>query len=396
MSGWRFWFVCLVLVGILTGCGSGAVMFAPTPPPPDFSPLRYQHPGGAFALIVPRQWSIYEQNTTTLASTAFSAPGDTEPVLLVSVINLDDPLTDGARFTEVMNQYQSQIRPDLERYQEQDRQAMGDGSWRMTGLRRGSGGIQQQVNTFLQARGSLLGVIEVLLPADTSRWGELQAVVNGFELLEVGALESAPLSTLAYAGSGELTVLHVATWTTPSGIFFITGEVANHGGNMIASVPVKAALRTVDGLIVAEANDITMGHAVAPGGFAPFSLRFGQGQPALTDRFEVKIGEENWVPQPVEVIGREALEWIEESTFTPDGRLIIEGEVTNHGDRPAYRLRAVVTIFDAEQQVVAAWYSDLAEPALAVGASAPFQVTVPEMGGQPVNYIVTVQGLASQ
>jgi hypothetical protein len=61
-----------VMIGImlmwLAGCGSGSVMFAPTPAPPDASPLRFDHPGGAFSISVPRLWSIHVQDTTALAS----------------------------------------------------------------------------------------------------------------------------------------------------------------------------------------------------------------------------------------------------------------------------------------------------------------------------------------
>ena len=78
----------LILILVLSGCSGGAVVFAPTPAPPDQSPLQYDHPSGAFSLVVPRQWAIYEQNTTTLATAAFSAPGSNQPALLAAVINL--------------------------------------------------------------------------------------------------------------------------------------------------------------------------------------------------------------------------------------------------------------------------------------------------------------------
>src|SRR5215207_3908309 len=124
----------LLLIGF-TGCGSGAVMFAPTPLPPDLSPVAYTHPGGIFRLVAPRTWAVYEQNTTAMASASFSVPGETEPSLLFAVMNPGIELN-SASFGELISQYQTQVRPDIDRYSELSRQAMGDGSWRMTGLRR--------------------------------------------------------------------------------------------------------------------------------------------------------------------------------------------------------------------------------------------------------------------
>jgi len=48
-------------------CQNNAVVFAPTPAPEDLSPLRYEHPGGAFTVDVPREWSVFTQNTAQLA-----------------------------------------------------------------------------------------------------------------------------------------------------------------------------------------------------------------------------------------------------------------------------------------------------------------------------------------
>ena len=71
----------ILLTLFLTGCGSGAVVFAPTPPPPDLSPLRYEHPSGAFSVVVPRNWPVFTQHATTLAAASFSPPDSGDPLL---------------------------------------------------------------------------------------------------------------------------------------------------------------------------------------------------------------------------------------------------------------------------------------------------------------------------
>lgn len=381
------------LLGLLmAGCAGGAVVFAPTPPPPDVSPLRYIHPSGAFTVDVPRDWPRYEQYTTTLAGAAFGPPGSHDPQLRLGVVNLGRPIT-SAELAALIEQYQTQIRPDAARYTETARQAMGDGSWRLSGLRRAAGGLTLALNTFVQARGSLLAVLEVTVPTEAARLAALQTIVNSFNLLEPGSLQPAPASALGAASASALDILHVSAWTTPAGVFFITGEVGNYGFTPSAPAPVRAALLTADGLPLAEAVDLTMGYSIAPGGFAPFSLRFGQGQPALAASYRLTVGGDEWALDAAPpVVESESLAWSDESVREVDGRLRIIGTVTHTGAAPVRDLRAVVTVFNTDRDVIAAGYGDITL-ALAPGESVSFQIIVPEMGGEPTSYILSLQGL---
>jgi hypothetical protein len=385
--------VCLLL---LSGCSGGAVVFAPTPVPADLVPVWYTHPSGVFSLLLPRTWSLYEQNTTTLASAAFSAPDSDEPPLLFAVMNLGREI-DSQEFGNLINLYQTQIRSDIETYTEQNREAMGDGSWRLTGARTVEGGLTEQVNTFIVREGTLIGVAEVILPANRDLL-PLEQIVNTFSLQPTQSLEVSDLTTLAYAKPSSLSILHTSTWQTDEGIFFITGEVANYGTSTVASVPVAAGLLTADGLSAAGAVDIVMGHGIPPGGFAPFSLRFGQGQPSIASEFLLRIGNEPESGQ-VEMLGEAALigagelTWTDESSFDNLERLVISGEVSNNGGRLARQLRATVTVFDAAQHVIGAAFSDLSPGSLPPGETTAFSILLPDLGGEPANYIVNVQGL---
>ncbi len=391
MTRTRFLYVFLLCLTItLPACSGGAVVFAPTEAPPDLSPLLYQHPSGAFALAAPRNWAVHEQNTTTLASAAFSRPGDDEPSLLVAVVQPAGVENDSQAFSNLIQQYQTQVRADVERYTEQDRQAMGDGSWRMTGLRRSAAGETQQVNTFIQRAGPLLAIIDVIV-SDASTLGELQAVANTLSLNADAPLQPSPLTTLNSASGMALAALHVATWTTAEGVFFISGEIANTGPTTVAGLPVEATLRTADGLNVGEAVDVVMGHGIPPGGFAPFSLRFGQGQPAMSQTFELRLGDA-WQPVEIRLAAPEMLSWTDESVLE-GGRLTITGVITNESDQPVREPRAVATVFDASQMVIAAGFAPAELGALAPGESTRYVVSIPEIGGQPANYIVYAQGL---
>jgi hypothetical protein len=383
-----FTVLMLFMSFLLVGCGSGAVVFAPTPLPPDLSPLRYEHPSGVFSLIVPRAWSVHTQNTTTLVSAAFSPPNQDDAQALFTVMNLGETL-DSAALGELITRYQTQIRPDAGRYTEQNRSAMGDGSWRMTGLRRTPGGITQQVNTFIEQNGTFIAVMDVALSENVTA-EDLQLMLNSFTINENAALEQAELTVLAYAVNSSLDILHVDTWTTANGVFFITGEIANTGSATVTDLPITATLRTSDGLSVIQAEDRVMGHGLLPGEFAPFSLRFGQGQPSVATGYELVLG--NIQTGDITIYGANALEWTDESRFTEDGQLMISGDVTNTSTGIIRNLRATLTVFDESQNVIAAAFRDIA-PQIAPDETLAWEMGVNEIGGEPARYIVNIQGL---
>jgi hypothetical protein len=376
----------------LAACNSGAVVFAPTPLPPDQSALVYVHPSSAFSLAVPRQWPVYEQNLTVAAAAAFSMPQKTEPTLRIAVINTGQSV-DAAALGAFIEKYQTAIRPDLARYAESSRQAMGDGSWRMTGLRQTVTGLTEQVNTFIQSSGTSIAVIEVVLPDDPALWVELEQIVNTFTILPENTLQASEPDILASLEGVSLEFLHVSPWVTPGGVFFITGEVHNTGLEAVSSVPVRAVLYSADGLPVAEAVDTVMGYNLPAGSYAPFSLRFGQGRSAHTTTYELSLGGVDWTPQTNAVVySADQLSWSDQSMLSVDGSLSIEGTVQNISSKPIRAARATATIFDASGRVIAAGFTDIV-PALAPGERANYRILITEMGGEPANYLITVQGL---
>jgi hypothetical protein len=141
-----------------------------------------------------------------------------------------------------------------------------------------------------------------------------------------------------------------------------------------------------------------MGHGIPPGGFAPFSLRFGQGQPSIASEFLLRVGDDaettalEHLPNDA-VIGAGELTWTDQSSFDELDRLVISGEVTNTGERLARQLRATVTVFDSAQHVIGSAFADLSPGTLAPGETVPFSLLLPEVGGEPTNYVVSIQGL---
>lgn len=381
----------LLLVLLLTACSGDAVVFAPTPPPPDLSPLPYAHPSGVFTVIAPRNWAIYETNTPTLAATAFSRPGESDPALTVAVVNLGAALSDDA-FGALLDRWQTQLRPDAGRYVEVSRQAMGDGSWRMTGARTLASGEAQSLNTFIQRAGDRLTLIEVVLPDDAGEQAQMGQIVNSVVVNPGAPLEASGVEILANARPASIGVIHTFAWTTDEGVFFITGEVANFGGATLVDLPVRATLLSADGGVLAGAEDVAMGYGILPGGFAPFSLRFGQGQPTGSLRFAVQIDGGGGAADGRALVSEAQFRTQDESTFDSLGRFVVSGEIEHIGETTAVSPRVVVTVFDAAQNVIAASFADVGVDQLAPGERARYAVAIPELGGEPATFSVMVQG----
>lgn len=377
-----------ILLLLCAGCsGGGAVVFAPTPLPPDLSPLRYEHTGGAFTIDVPRDWAVYTQNATNLATVSFSPPENDGFIASVQVIRLDETLDVG----EVVNQYQQGIRPDIRRYLEQDRQAMGNGNWRISGIRQTLGGDFETINTFIQQDGAFIGIIEVVLPTnDPTLFAELETLANTLHINQESDLSATSLETLSASAYADIEIINVWRWFTDSGVLFITGEVINRTTETLSDIPIRVGLYAEDGTGIAEALDTVMGHGLPPGGFAPFSLRFGQGQPPEATSYLLTL--DAGARMQDTLYGQESLIWTDDSVIDDEGRLIIEGTVINTSDESIDDLLAIVTVFDETRQVISARFEPLGDEPLDPEEARDYRILVTEMGDAPDNYIVTIQG----
>lgn len=377
---------CLIAL-ICAGCtgGGGVVVFAPTPLPPDLSPLTYTHPGEAFSVTVPRTWSIYTQNTATLASATFSPPGATTPPLTISAIHLEGEID----LPAFINRYQVELRPDVSRYIELNRGQMVDGSWRLSGYTRNPAGTLQPVNTFIVQEGQYIAIAEVSVVTATETFAELETIINTLTLNPDSLLQPTSPEVLAAITTNDLEFVDVQAWWTDDGLFFITGEVFNHTAQTLGEVPIRVALFDVEGEGVGEAIDRVMGHALPPGDFAPFSLRFDNPEGAAN--FTLEMGSPAVFEG--ELATNQDIDWTFEPSRADDGDVIVEGVVTNTGTRPVERPLVTLTVFDAERNVIAAGFTVITEDALDPDESQSYVLRLPDMGGTPQDYFVNVQAL---
>lgn len=385
--------VLLTLI-LLSACSSGAVIFAPTPLPPDLSPARYEHPSGAFSIRVPKDWSVYAQQDSSLASASFSLPNMHRPSLTVAVINTGQVI-EPTGFGEIVQQYQSLYRPDLNRYQPEDRDALGDGSWRLTGSRTVPGQPSEALNTFVSFQGSWLAVTEVVIPSDGAQQALLQDAVNSLVLNPSADLQPTSTETLSLVRPNRYGFQNVTAWNNPAGALFVTGEVGHYGAEPTAPVMVRVALLTDEGQI-AEAVDTTMGYGIPAGGFAPFSVRFGEGIATSDTRYSVTLVTDNPDMTPPPFVGQETLQWEDASSFDDEGLLHVTGSVTNSSGNPVQEMVGIVTVFDAQQKVIGAWFAPLTGETLDADTSLDFDIRIPEIGGEPVNYILEIQAIPAE
>lgn len=379
--------VGLILALVLASCETGAVVFAPTPLPPDLSPRTISHPSGAFSLQVPPDWAVYTQDSNAIASMSFSPPGYDSPVLTAASILLAQP----GDVQQLANDYQTIHRPDLRRYIETAREQQPDGSWRFSGVRTLSDGSQVPLNTFFALNGAQVLLIEAVVTGDEALRASNEYAINSLRPGLAPTLTPSDLSALSFVNTAAYEILNTAAWTNPTGVLFVTGEIANHTALALEPIPVRVALLNAAGEVVTEASDSTMGYAVKAGGFAPFSLRFGQGQPIDTVRFRVLLGDDPTRPLSGVIVGAPDLSWTDESTFTPEGHLIVSGTVTNTGNLPVRDPLAVITVFDGSGDVIGAWFQPLLTPVIGAGETVNYEVRVLELGGGARNYIVDIQ-----
>lgn len=375
----------LSLIILLSGCQSGAVIFEPTPLPPDQSPLVYQHPSGAFSIRVPQDWTLYQQISDQLASVTFTPPNASAPVLTIGAIQM----ADAWETLPLINHYQANLRPNPDQYQEQDRILMPDGSWRIAGVRELAGGLRQPVNTFFQRVDDLIAVMEIRLMNDPIRLDELEIAANTLQLYPQHALTSTAVEMLGFISPADVQVIAFNAWTTAQDVYYVAGTVRNASPYDLDYAPVSVALVDDHGGTLVSAFDETMGYRLPAGGTAPFSVRFGEGQPPDATRFTITVGEGTPATRPV---NHDGLQWIDyDITITPEGHQLIAGSVINQSDGALFDPQLIVTVFGADEAIIGTGFVTFHDGALEAGDSAEIIMRIQDIGGMPATTLLTLQ-----
>ncbi len=375
---------------VLAGCAAlGGPPATPTPDPG----RTYVHPGGVFSLVLPPAWMVGDLSSGGTLLMTFAPPEATRPPLTVYVVRLASPL-DGTAFGAAMGSYLRS--PHNWTLNVVDQQAMGDGSWRVTGVRQVRGQALP-VNIFMLREGPFFAALEVIVPSgDPFLLSLLSLMVNSYRLYPeapwpVGTVgDFPPLDDNLLVAGGNLSFSALATWTDAEGGFHLGGQVANHAPYPVEAVTVDAVLLDAAGNVLAAGNAPLPLYILPDGELGPFDVRFPQGRPSGVARYRLEARAQQ-AGQVDVLLGAGAFDWEDRAEYDDSGQLHIRGTVWYLGDAPAHDPQAVVTLFDSADRVVGVTVASIGDGLLSPGGSLRFDVPLPAGEVEPVHYQVTIQ-----
>jgi hypothetical protein len=397
----RRWLFLLIL--ILAGCDlnqnpAQPLVVVATAPAPDAGFSTYEHPSGVFSIRIPPGWipdQLPDQNGLRVQFTAIEEAARVVR-LTIYVVNTGQPLTAEA-FAQAVNAYQPP--PDVAAIPwkpTSDPTAMTDGSVRLTGIRAYPLLGDRALNIFMQGNGSYFSVIEVdLTQASADQLQILMAAANTYQVnpnavMNVGQVEAAGLTS----ESGVIAFRSYTYWQDSQGGFNITGEVLNLTNDPFEAVRLTAYLFDSDGNQLAERSDLIPYDVIGGNEAAPFRIRFDTGRPSTAVRYEIHAAARSAAFTLQTFYGSSNFIISQDSAGYKSGFLTVSGVVQNIGPKLTTNIKVIVTIKNSQDQVVATEASFLTQAQLLPGETAPFEVTLYDLGGEPLYYNIMVQGHA--
>ncbi|MCS6871013.1 MAG: DUF3426 domain-containing protein [Anaerolineae bacterium] len=389
----RYLACLLTLLIALSACTNAPNVLIATPLPPDANFRTYRHPSGVFTLRLPPEWSVRDLSDANAVRAEFSAPNTNGLPLSIYVRNSGTVLSATA-LIEQIDLYLQTVHGSA--YREVSRTAQGDGSWRVVGVRQ-TGIGERVLNTFLQADGTFLSVIEAdVTDLDDSALYTLRAVINTLRVdpnatLRVADLSRAPEAPVAELGA--LTFSGLLSWTAPNGDFVINGMVTNNAGAPLEAIRITALLYDANDTVLAEQANVLSADILMPNVSAPFSVRFRGGKPSRAVRYELRSVARHAEFALQNYLGEEAfLRGNEIARYNANGFLTVSGDIVNQTQNVANFVKIIVAILDDQGRVVATDSTFLNRSTLLPGEAARFEVVFPELGGGAIRYIISVEG----
>jgi hypothetical protein len=369
----------------------------PTVPVPAATPdlgAPYSHSSGVFSLRLPPSWSAGDLSVGPALLVTFAPPRADRVMLTVYVVRLGAPLDEGA-FRTAMDAYLDA--PYNESLTTLDRAAMGDGSWRVTGVRH-QHGESLPVNVFMQRDGPFFSALEVVVPGnDPVTATLLERALNTYQVnaaaeWPVGVVEAIPPPPTGFIlAGGNLAFSDLLTWTDEAGSFHVSGRLANRAPYPVDRVAVRATLYDAVGGVMAEQVGSTPVSVLLDGEFAPFQVQFDGRRPSAAVRLGLRAEAQQAADSLAAFYGPEFFDWEDRAEYDEAGQLHIRGTIWNLGAVTARRVQAIITIFDSSDLVAGYVALDIGDGVLDAGDSARFDAPIPPLGAEPARYLVTVQ-----
>lgn len=389
-------FFSLLLILLLPACQSGPIIVVATPAAPDAGYHTYRHPSGVFSIRLPADWSVRDVSRDSTLRVEFSPPANDGLPVTVFIINTGAVL-DTNTFLGLIDQYQKTFNGNKSTYTEIARNAQGDGSWRVVGVRNTPIG-QRQLNAFFQSDKTFLSVIETdVTNSVPDRLAALRNVINTYRvdtnaILTTGAVAENPVANVDTA-SGSIAFDGLLEWLDATGGWNINGQLTNTATSPIEAVRVTALLYDAQGRVLAEQPDVIPGDIIPAGGSTPFTLRFRNGKPSQTVRYELQASARNaeynlsnYIPQEGFIKGNE------NALYNAQGFLTVSGDIVNSTKQPAKFIRVTVTIFDEQNRVVGAESAFVQKPELLPGEVSKYDVTFYQLAGNASRFVTKVEG----
>lgn len=396
---------CKILVTILfaafiTACDSTPVVLVATPVPPDANFRTYRHTSGVFSIRLPADWSVRDVSQGNAVRVEFSPPGNSGLPLTVYVLNTGTVLTTSS-LLDYVERYQQIVNGDATTYHEISRNAQGDGSWRLVGVRQTPIG-PRQLNTFVQADGAFLTAIEADLTGYTA--GQLQtmrAVINTVRVDPTAVIGSSdirpPQESASASAAGVLAFSGLYTWTNPGGNFIVNGQVTNQSGAALEAIVITATLYDAQDNALAEQQSVAPVEVLYDRATAPFTIRFRGGKPSQAVRYELQAAARHAEYTLQSYLGDDKfIKGNDRAQYNAAGFLTVSGDVVNQTQNAAYFVKAIVTVLDDQGRVVALDSVFLNKSPLLPGDVARFEVTFPELGGSAIRYLIAIEGRSQQ
>jgi hypothetical protein len=389
---------CLLLglMALVSACDSSPVVVVATPIPLDARFHTYRHPTGVFRLRLPPDWSVRDLSHGDAVSVEFSPPGNTGLPMTIYVINTGTALSTG-NLLDAINRYQSVMNGDPSIYTEVSRNAQGDGSWRLAGVRQTPIG-PRQLNTFVQADKSFISAIEVdITGASDAAMQILRAIVNTFRVDPTVVIGASSIQALEGVGvttsSGVLNFGGIFSWTNPQGAFIVNGEITNQSGGPLEGIRVTCVLYDAENNALTEQANVLSVEVLNDKATAAFSIHFRGGKPSQAVRYELQAAARNAEYALKVHLGEDSfILGNDKAVYNAGGYLTISGDVVNKTQGAAHFVKATVIVYDEQQRVVATDSAFLSKPDLLPGETAHFEVPFYEIGGNAVRYMISVEG----
>jgi hypothetical protein len=228
---------------------------------------------------------------------------------------------------------------------------------------------------------------DLLLPGEVSPFslfvGKVAGAPADYELMAYG--RQAPPDVVEH--QARVTLESSALSRTRAGERNLVGEVRNGDDTSAASIKAVASFYDAKDGLVAVTWGYVWADLLAPGARSPFALNLGPA-PAEIDHWNVWV-EGRATDQPIAGDLQ-----VESAGSLVDARSVatVSGIVRNAGDVPMRAIGVAVTVYDAQDRVLNAGWTELNE-ALAPGETAPFTIEL-ETSPEASRFALYVQGNA--